>query len=101
MLMKRLAGVVAAAVVLSGWMQTGAAAAEEAFARITAIHIEKTNVVVEVEASGSLAKITLESSTRVGRRAWEPRAVEVLKGTEAGPINFTFTVPISPAIEIL
>jgi hypothetical protein len=45
--------------------------------------------------------VTLESSTRVGRKAWEPRGVEVLNGDGDGTVNLKFNVPISPAIEIL
>src|SRR4029079_2716224 len=41
------------------------------------------------------------SGPRVGRKAWEPRAVEVLKPGGAGTVNFTFDIPLSPAIEIL
>ncbi|HTG43078.1 MAG TPA: beta-propeller domain-containing protein, partial [Verrucomicrobiae bacterium] len=78
-----------------------AAAEASAYARITEVRIEKTNIMVRVEASGSLAKITLESSTRVGRKAWEPRAVQLLKEKTAELVNLTFHVPISPAIEIL
>lgn len=79
---------------------SAAAAESTPTAKITAVHIEKTNVVVDVEVSGALAKVTLESSSRVGRRSWEPRAVEVLT-SEKSPSNVTFTVPISPAMEIL
>jgi len=75
----------------------------EATARITGVRIEKAQVVVDVEAAGELAKVTLESSPRVGRRAWEPRAVKLLDGSEAaeGLVKFSFTVPLSPAVEIL
>src|SRR5690606_16170174 len=102
MFMKQIAAVIGAALVASGWFTTGAtAAAEEAFARITSIAVERDNVIVQVEASASLAKVTLESSTRVGRRAWEPRAVYILQRTGEGTVNFTFEVPVSPALEIL
>ena len=73
---------------------------EAASARIKSVRIERTNIVVDVEASGSFTKVTLESSPRLGRRAWEPRGVKVLTNNEA-LANMTFTVPISPAIEIL
>ena len=77
--------------------------AEEPYARITSVVLQGDNVVVEVEASTAFTKITLESSTRVGRRAWEPRAVHHLEGVlwVQNVTTFTFTVPISPALEIL
>ncbi len=78
------------------------ARAAETYARITSIHVEKANVIVEVQASAKLGKVTLESSTRVGRKAWEPRGVQVVKpGAAADTVNLTFTVPISPAVELL
>ena len=80
-------------------MQTWSAD-DTASARIKSVRIEKTNIVVDVEASGNFTKVTLESSTRLGRRAWEPRGVKVLTNNEA-LASATFTVPISPAIEIL
>ncbi len=99
--MRPIALLLGAALAFTSWLQPGAQAADQPFARITEIHIEKADVVVAVEASASLAKVTLESSTRVGRKAWEPRAVEVLKPGGMGTVNFTFDVPLSPAIEIL
>lgn len=80
---------------LRGW-----AADDATFARIKTVRIEKTNIVVDVEASGSFTRVTLESSTRLSRRAWEPRGVKVLTNSEA-LANVTFTLPISPSIEIL
>lgn len=77
------------------------AAAAESFARIQSVRIEKANIVVEIEASTDFTKVTLESSTRVGRRAWEPRAVKVLDPLDGLVARVTFTVPVSPAIEIL
>jgi hypothetical protein len=89
------------ALLLFGTALISAWAAEDAtFARIKAVRIEKTNIVVEVEASGNFTKVTLESSTRLGRRAWEPRGVTVLTNSQA-LANATFTVPISPSVEIL
>ena len=61
-----------------------AAAEEEPFARITAVRVEGTNVVVEVEASAGFTKVTLESSTRLGRRAWLPRGVKLIQNAVAG-----------------
>jgi len=78
----------------------GWAADDATFARIKTVRIEKTNIVVDVEASGNFTRVTLESSTRLGRRAWEPRGVKVLTNNEA-LANATFTLPISPSIEIL
>src|SRR5687768_11368384 len=75
-------------------------AAEEPTARITAVRVEGTNVVVDVEASADFTKVTLESSTRLGRRAWLPRGVKLIPGG-AAVANATFTVPLSPEIEIL
>lgn len=77
------------------------AIAEEPYAEIKSVLLQGTNVVVEVEASTDFSKITLESSTRVGRRAWEPRAVHHLEPADSGLATFTFTVPLSPALEIL
>jgi hypothetical protein len=99
--MKPIPLLLGVALAISGWLHAGAQTSDQPFARITDIHIEKENVVVEVEASAALAKVTLESSTRVGRKAWEPRAVEVLKPGGVGTVDFTFDVPLSPAIEIL
>jgi hypothetical protein len=99
--MKRFAFLLSAAFVFAGLLETGAQSAQEAYARITGIRLDKTNVVVDVEASASLQKVTLESSTRIGRKAWEPRGVQVLKASGAETVSFTFRVPISPAIEIL
>jgi len=70
-------------------------------ARIAAVHVEKNNLVVDVEASSSLAKVTLESSPRLPRKTWEPRAVQILSETSTETANLTFTIPISPATEIL
>ncbi|HEV8541695.1 MAG TPA: beta-propeller domain-containing protein [Verrucomicrobiae bacterium] len=75
--------------------------ANDPSARIAAVHLDHTNLVVDVEASGSLARITLESSPRLPRKVWEPRAVQVLDETNAGAVSLTFTIPISPATEIL
>ena len=91
-----------AALLLAGAGPGRAEAAEvEPYARIKSARIEKTNIVVEVEASANFTKVTLESSTRVGRRAWEPRAVKLMNDLEAASANVTFTLPISPALEIL
>ena len=79
----------------------GQRAENEPFAEIKSVHLQGTNVVVQVEAAASFARITLESSTRVGRRAWEPRAVHHLDPGTAGPVTFTFTLPLSPELEIL
>lgn len=73
----------------------------ESEARIVSIQVQKTNVVVEVEASSDLLQVTLESSPRVGRRVWEPRAVQHVPPGTSDKVALTFTVPISPAIEIL
>src|SRR5688500_10817297 len=86
--------------ILGAATMRGRAADDTAFARIKTVRIEKTNIVVDVEASGSFTRVTLESSTRLGRRAWEPRGVKVLTNSEA-LANLTFTLPISPSIEIL
>ena len=80
--------------------QSTRAAEDTSFARITSVRIESTNVVVAAEASTDFTKVTLESSTRLGRRAWLPRAVQLISSSEA-IANITFTVPISPEIEIL
>src|SRR5688572_27498673 len=90
-----------AAILLFGTALPASAAETGSFARITLVRIEKTNVVVEVEASADFTKVTLESSPRLGRRAWEPRGVKVLSATQTAGSTITFTVPISPAIEIL
>lgn len=96
--MKAILSVLSAAVLLAcQWVSH----ADTNYARITGIRIDKTNVVVDVDASAALAKVTLESSTRVGRKAWEPRGVHVLDPGGVGRLSFTFTVPISPALEIL
>ncbi len=87
---------VAMAAGLAAWLP---ATASEA--RIVSIQVQKTNVVVEVEASADLQQVTLESSPRVGRRAWEPRAVQRLSAAGGEKVALTFTVPISPAVEIL
>ncbi len=89
------------ALLLLGAPCSRAFAAEGASARIKLVRIEKTNVVVEVEASGNFAKVTLESSTRVGKRAWEPRGVQVLTNSTETATTLTFNVPVSPAIEVL
>ncbi|MGZ8940608.1 MAG: beta-propeller domain-containing protein, partial [Limisphaerales bacterium] len=86
--------------VLASSLWTPRAAEETSFARITAVRIESTNVVVQAEASTDFTKVTLESSTRLGRRAWQPRAVELITSSAAVE-NFTFSIPISPEIEIL
>jgi hypothetical protein len=52
----------------------GWAADDATFARIKTVRIEKTNIVVDVEASGNFTRVTLESSTRLGRRAWSRAA---------------------------
>jgi len=86
------------AIVIRGGTQTDSS---EPLAEITSVRLEKTNVVVEVRASSSLIRVTLESSTRVGRRVWEPRAVHHLDpGTEVYR-TFTFTLPQSASLEIL
>ncbi len=99
--MKIIASLLGAALALSSWSQAVASTPDQGYAKITGIHVEKTNIVVEVEASASLGKVTLESSTRVGRKAWEPRGVEVLKPSGDEKATFSFSVPISPAVEIL
>ena len=76
------------------------AAVGEPVARIKSVDIAQDNIVVAVEASGNFTRVTLESSTRLGRRAWEPRAVQVLTNNDALS-EVTFTVPISPEIEVL
>src|SRR5688500_13584632 len=75
-------------------------AADEPFARIKSVRIERTNVVVEAEASTDFTKATLESSTRLGRRGWMPRAVHLINNSGAVD-NFTFTLPLTPELEIL
>lgn len=75
-------------------------AEEEPFARITAVRVEGTNVVVEVEASAGFTKVTLESSARLGRRAWLPRGVQVVQGG-AAVANATFRVSLTPELEVL
>jgi hypothetical protein len=97
---KQLFGYGMAFVLLTTAATQVAAADAAASARIKSVRIAQTNVVVDVEASGNFTKVTLESSARLGRRAWEPRGVKVLTNNEA-LANMTFTVPISPAIEIL
>src|SRR5688500_16834037 len=87
-------------VTLASGLWTTSAAESSSFARIKSVRIERMNVVVEVEASTDFTKVTLESSTRVGRRAWLPRAVQLIDATES-VAKITFSVPISPAIEIL
>ncbi len=75
-------------------------AAAEPFARLKSVRIESTNVVVEAEASTDFTKATLESSTRLGRRGWMPRAVHLINNSGAVD-NFTFTLPLTPELEIL
>ena len=73
----------------------------EPLAEITSVRIERTNVIVEVRASSSLVRVTLESSARVGRRSWEPRAVHHLAPSTEAYRTFTFNLAMSPAVEIL
>lgn len=79
----------------------GKGEAAEASARITKIWTEKTNVVVQVRTTGPVLKVTLESSPRVGRRSWEPRAIRYLTNGEPEGVEFTLTAPITPTMEIL
>src|SRR5688500_12036143 len=88
-----------AAVLLMGTPAQGNSS--EPLAEITSIRLDKTNVLVEVRASSSLLRVTLESSTRVGRRSWQPRAVRHLEPSSELFRTFTFTLPQSAAIEIL
>ena len=92
---------VCVAMLLFGMVRPGGAAESESFARIKSVRIDKANVVVEVEATASFTKITLESSARLGRRAWEPRGVKVLTNATESVNTVTFDLPLSPAIEIL
>lgn len=73
----------------------------EATARITRIWTEKDQAHVEVQTTGPILKVTLESSPRVGRRAWEPRAVRYLTNGEPENVSFTFTSPLGSGMELL
>ncbi|HEX7858987.1 MAG TPA: beta-propeller domain-containing protein [Verrucomicrobiae bacterium] len=78
----------------------GAESAPTPYARISSVRLEGTNVVVEVEASADFTKVTLESTTRANRRAWQPRAVKVIENASA-TVHVAFTLPTSPELEIL
>jgi hypothetical protein len=88
-------------ILAAAMLLANASLAAESAARIGNVWLEKTNVVVEVQTEGNVLKVTLESSTRVGRRAWEPRAVRFLTNGEPENVRFTFKVPLVPNMEIL
>ncbi len=65
---------------------------------ITAVRIEKENVIVEGDIPAGVLKVTLESRDRLGAGAWQPRLVQRTEG-QGGPM--TFRLLKGPAIELL
>ena len=65
---------------------------------ITAIWLRDSNVVVTARVPAGITKVTLESRSRLGAGAWEPRVVLRLKGDEG---EISFTVPRSSELEVL
>jgi hypothetical protein len=65
---------------------------------ITAIQLEKSNVVVTAEVPAGIRRVTLECRSRFGAGNWEPRTVRRLDGT-GGAV--TFRVPKAAGLEVL
>ena len=65
---------------------------------IQSIQIAGKQVTIVVEVPKGVAKVTLESRTRFGAGALEPRAVARPSGLEQ---IITFTLPKSPSLELV
>ncbi|MCX6882881.1 MAG: hypothetical protein NTV12_10320, partial [Verrucomicrobia bacterium] len=66
--------------------------------KILNIEINRTNVVVNVEVSVGLRKVTLESRSRLIGSAWLPRAVKRLDGKGE---STSFSLPVTADLELL
>ncbi len=66
--------------------------------KILNIQINRTNVVVNVEVSVGLRKVTLESRSRLIGSAWVPRAVKRLDGKGE---STSFSLPVTADLELL
>ncbi len=66
--------------------------------KIINIEINRTNVIVTVDVSEGLRKVTLESRTRAVGSAWIPRAVNRLDGKGASTV---FSLPVKAELELL
>ncbi len=66
--------------------------------KITNIQINRTNVIVNVDVSVGLRKVTLESRSRLIGSAWVPRAVQRLDGKGE---STSFSLPVTSELELL
>jgi hypothetical protein len=65
---------------------------------IREVRIQNNEVLVHVDIPSGIKKVTLESRPRLGRGAWEPRAVSRLEGAGG---TILFRLPITSHLEIL
>jgi hypothetical protein len=79
------------------WIVTAAMASVDQ-PSITAIRLRDFMVIVTAQVPAGITKATLESRSRLGAGAWEPRAVLRLKGDEG---EISFAVPRSSLLEVL
>ncbi|MDX1951685.1 MAG: beta-propeller domain-containing protein [Verrucomicrobiota bacterium] len=71
--------------------------------QILNIFLDGTNIVVRARVSPKYQKVMLESSVRLGRRAWQPRGMHrfAAVNTNGPAVEVTFRIPVTADMELL